>query len=191
MGNVTYGVGEQIPERNTKKRVIIGVVIAVLLITAVVLPLTLMSKSDEPAVKKDESVQPKVVGNLSELKPEGPVEQSSAKAASGDYAGAQQILDDALKSEKDADERHELLTQKANNAINAGKYSDALTYTEQAKQTVDSFKANVLIGRIYERMGQPQSAIAPYQKALELIKDDPNYDNDQILLEEKLKTLQS
>jgi len=103
--------------------------------------------------------------------PEGAVEESIARAAQGDYSGAQQILEEEAVSASD-EEAHDILLQQSANAYNEQEYKESLTYAERAIEKQETSRAYKLAGRSAEKLSQNNVAVEYYRKALDTLPQD-------------------
>lgn len=99
-------------------------------------------------------------------KPQGPLEESIAKAGAGQYDAAQTLLGEEVRRTGDSRSAHDLLLQQSANAYNAKKYNESLSYARKAIERHDNSSANKLAGRAAEKAGQLKVAQGYYQKAL-------------------------
>ena len=90
-------------------------------------------------------------------------------AASGNTAGAAQVIDDAIERTSSSDQKAELFSSKA--SVLAG--SDAPAAIKAAEQAVElnpNFVNTAFLAQLYEANGDKQKAIEYYQKTVDLSK---------------------
>lgn len=125
---------------------------------------------------------------VSERQPEGAVEESIAQIRDGDYAGAQQRLEEELKSTDDDERAHRLLIQQAVNAFNEEKYDDSLAFAREAIERIDNYQANSMAAQAAEAAEDFAAAEQYYRATLaKLDKDNPLYESEKENLEESIK----
>ncbi|MGH7928937.1 MAG: hypothetical protein ACREQV_14205 [Candidatus Binatia bacterium] len=121
-------------------------------------------------------------------RPEGAVEESIAKAADGDYEGAQRQLEDELATTDDNRKAHQLLVQQAVNAYNKKDYAASLGFAEKAIDKLNDYQANSIAAQAAKATGENATAKKHYTAMLEkLDKNSPLYEDEKQKIEASIK----
>lgn len=125
---------------------------------------------------------------VNERMPQGAAEESIAQVRNGDYKGAQEGLEQELKTTDDKASKQKLLIQQAVNAYNQKKYDDSLAYARKAIALDDNYLANVTAAQAAEAADERAAAAAYYRAALaKLSKDNPLYEVEQEQLKDSIR----
>lgn len=138
-------------------------------------------KQDNGASQEENNVP------VSEIEPEGAIEESAALAFNGKYEAAQQRLEKARQNESSDERAQELVIQQATNALNAERYEEGLRYAREAIDLNDSAAANRLAGQIAEENGQLAAAAEYYRAALQKIDTDSKVVRQEVMLKQAIE----
>lgn len=113
-----------------------------------------------------------VVAQLQKDEPGAPVAttvtDAHAKVISGDFAGAEKSLNEALKNTEDAKEKATIELGIAEALVNDEKYDEAITHAQTSNKLAESDRAYGLIGFAASQTEKWQIAADSYAKAAEL-----------------------
>ncbi|HUB94069.1 MAG TPA: hypothetical protein VMB52_06215 [Verrucomicrobiae bacterium] len=115
--------------------------------------------------------------------------QATGMATSGNTAGAQQLLSQALSQTTDKAQQAVLYEEKAGVAYNAGDYSQCLQYAQQAESLNPTANSANWIAQSAEALGNKQLALTYYRLELQRLKP-PYGPGDQATLQAKIQELE-
>ena len=119
------------------------------------------------------------------------VNEAQDLGAAGDFAGAHQQIDNALKDPNTSDsDKYALYYQQATTYVNEGKYPEAIASYKQAEALQSTQSLSESLGDAYAATGDKNQAIAYYKKAISQIAGDNNNpvrDDDKSALEQKIR----
>lgn len=90
-------------------------------------------------------------------------EKVDTKAAKGDYAGAMQLLNEALAIRAKVEDKVDIYFKKATVAQNMEKYDDAYAAAEEAEKLLPSDQTAYILAQIAEAKNDRSDAIAKYE----------------------------
>lgn len=97
----------------------------------------------------------------------------------GKSEDALKAYDSAIAETSDTDEQISLILSKASIYQNESDYETALTYAKEAQKIKETFAVADCMANIYVQLGDNDSAISYYQKAMALLdKDGVTYSDD-------------
>ncbi len=104
---------------------------------------------------------------------------ASNRALSGDYIGAQKMLNAATKSGTPA-QRAGTYLEKAYIAIESTKYQDALTFANKAETISPSVNSAAMIAVVQTKLGNNKSAIDAYKLTISRFKNPNIFEQQDI-----------
>lgn len=163
------------PKKNTGKRVLIGLVIVVVLAGLAFGGWYWWTHRSNGSTTKDTANQQTNVANAQSKGVQQASQSAQAQAKAGDpKAGAQSLGDAAAKADSQTD-KAQLYSQQASLYSQAGENDQAVTAAKQAiaaDPTNWNMYAN--LGFIYQSMGDKQNAIANFNQAITVMKQQGN-----------------
>jgi Flp pilus assembly protein TadD len=120
-----------------------------------------------------------------------PSSQANSLALSGDYAGAQKLLDAARAKTEDSKSQAALYLSQATISLNSGNYTDAKTYATAADKLTPTPNTAALLGYIAAQTGDKVTARSFYQQAIDRLDKNANdYNTSLSDYKAKLQDLQ-
>jgi hypothetical protein len=121
-----------------------------------------------------------------------PEQQASKLAYEGDYAKAQEILAQQLKTAKTVKDKVFIISQQVTTAQNAKKYDDALHFAQTWEDLQSSSGSANAISQIYAAEGNKKEAVDYLNLAMSrLDKNSPSYNVQLQMFQAILRDLQS
>jgi tetratricopeptide (TPR) repeat protein len=145
----------------TKKRMIIGVIIAIILVSGGVGSWIYYSNKKSAS---DQKVVPVAQGQ--ELLTQTQAEISAIVNYGGDPNKAAAIIDNSVNNANDDQTKSDLLLQKTIMYFNASNYDEAIASGLQSEAIIKNENVENMIASSYEQKGDTQNAILYYQEAM-------------------------
>jgi len=113
-------------------------------------------------------------------------------ALNGDYDGAQNIYDEALKKENSNTAKADLYRGKSVTAFNASKYEDAYSYAVKSYELNATFASADIAAQSAELSGKKDESLNYYKLALSVVPENtPDTTRDKNRITAKIQELES
>jgi tetratricopeptide (TPR) repeat protein len=123
------------------------------------------------------------------------IDESHNLLYGSDFAGAQAILDNALKKTNDPKQKAKIYLEKALIALNSGNTDETIRFANESNALSESHQAYAAIGQAAQEQGNWQLAADSFNKAASLVPDpgrpeaNSPYNDYKILEKEALSKL--